>query len=157
MVNDRRGMSKEKSAPVPEIIRPKTVPFSELVIASTRSSGPGGQGVNTTNSCVEVRWNVRETAAFTADEKALIEQRLPNRINKKGEITVSSSEQRSNKQNKETAIENLNDLIQEALKVDAPRETAIPQDVKKKADAARFRDKNHAKRLKAKARGGFDD
>ena len=47
-----------------------TIPLSELVYTASRSSGPGGQHVNTTDTRIQVRWNVKESSALYEDGKS---------------------------------------------------------------------------------------
>lgn len=89
------------------------VPEHELSWRFSRSSGPGGQSVNTTDSRVELSVDVANSTAFSkaARERAL--QRLAGRL-VDGVITVTASEHRSQLRNREAAEERLADLLREA-------------------------------------------
>jgi ribosome-associated protein len=78
------------------------IPEAELQWRFSRSSGPGGQGVNTTDSRVQLRWDVARSLALTADERTRLLARLGPRL-VDGVLQVASSEQRSQRQNRETA------------------------------------------------------
>jgi ribosome-associated protein len=49
-----------------------TIPSSELRWRFSRSSGPGGQHVNTSDSRVELSWNIAASAALTDDQRVLL-------------------------------------------------------------------------------------
>ena len=110
-----------------------TVPENELKISFGRGGGPGGQNVNKVETKAIIRWNLNESAALTDEQKTLIAEKLKNRVNRRGELAVDSQEQRSQTQNKEQAIEILNELVNRALTVEAERiPTKIPRSAKEK-------------------------
>jgi ribosome-associated protein len=96
-----------------------TIPAAELRWRFSRSSGPGGQHVNTSDSRVQLSWNVAESAVLDDEQRALLLSRLSRRISA-GVVTVTVSEQRSQLRNRETALENLAALVREALAPPAP-------------------------------------
>ena len=100
-----------------------TIPASELGWRFSRSSGPGGQHVNTSDSRVELTWNVADSAALSTDQRALLVTRLGSRL-VAGAITVTASEQRSQLRNREIALAKLADLVSTGLAPDAPRRRA---------------------------------
>jgi ribosome-associated protein len=102
-----------------EVSRALTVPAAELGWRFSRSSGPGGQHVNTSDSRVELFWNVAESAALTEFQRQRLSARLARRL-VDGVITVAASEQRSQLRNREVALAKLATLIAEALAPDAP-------------------------------------
>jgi ribosome-associated protein len=90
------------------------VPESELSWRFSRSSGPGGQSVNTTDSRAELSFDVARTAALGPVLKARAIERLGDRL-VDGVITVAASEHRSQLQNRRAAEERLTELLLEAL------------------------------------------
>lgn len=100
---------------------PRHVPESELRIEFARSSGPGGQKVNKTSSKAVLRWNVEASNAFTPEEKAIIKEKLANRINKEGELYLDSDRLRSQHRNREDVVELLDKLVTEVLTPQAER------------------------------------
>ncbi|RKX81154.1 MAG: aminoacyl-tRNA hydrolase, partial [Spirochaetes bacterium] len=103
----------------------------ELIISASRSSGPGGQNVNKVNTKVEVRLNITDSNLLSDEEKVLLFEKLANKINKLGELIVVAQSERTQLQNKEKAIEKLNLLIVNALKVEKKRKKLkIPRSVK---------------------------
>lgn len=91
-----------------------TIPASELRWRFSRSSGPGGQHVNTSDSRVELSWNVFDSAALSDDQRMMLLTRLGPRLNA-GTITISASEQRSQLRNREIALAKLATLLEEGL------------------------------------------
>ncbi|RLD65087.1 MAG: aminoacyl-tRNA hydrolase [Bacteroidetes bacterium] len=120
---------------------------NELSISASRSSGPGGQNVNKVNTKVEVRLNIEDSNLLSDEEKILLFEKLANKINKLGELIVVSQSERTQLQNKEKAIEKLNLLIANALKVEKKRKKSkIPKSVKEK----RLKDKKLKSKKKDK-------
>ncbi|QGN59102.1 alternative ribosome rescue aminoacyl-tRNA hydrolase ArfB [Nostocoides sp. HKS02] len=78
------------------------IPEAELVWRFSRSSGPGGQGVNTTDSRVELRYDVANSTALSPAQRARALERLAGRL-VDGVLSVTASEQRSQLRNRETA------------------------------------------------------
>ncbi|GAA0410119.1 aminoacyl-tRNA hydrolase [Acrocarpospora corrugata] len=91
-----------------------TVPEAELNWRFSRSSGPGGQGVNTTDSRAELTFSVAETTALTPALKARALIRLAPRL-VDGAITIAASEYRSQLRNREAAEMRLAQLLREAV------------------------------------------
>jgi ribosome-associated protein len=93
-----------------------TIPDAELVERFSRSSGPGGQGVNTTDSRVELEWDHTTSTALDDHQRARLRGRLGD-----GPTRVVATEHRSQLRNRETARERLVDLLRDALAPPAPR------------------------------------
>lgn len=91
------------------------IPWSEIEVTATRSSGAGGQHVNKTNSAVQLRFSVSASLVLSPVQKEKILRRLAHKLVQGDEILVRSEEERDQKRNKETAFENLNKLIASAL------------------------------------------
>jgi ribosome-associated protein len=90
------------------------IPETELQWRFSRSSGPGGQGVNTTDSRVQLRWDVTASSALSEDQRARLQQRLGARLIN-GVLQISASEQRSQLQNRDAAERRLVEIIAAAL------------------------------------------
>ena len=100
------------------------VPESELLWRFSRSSGPGGQSVNTTDSRAELSVALARVLPEHLLERAL--DRLAGRL-VDGVLTVSASEQRSQLQNRQAAAERLAQLLREAIAAPpAPRRATRP-------------------------------
>jgi len=90
------------------------IPEAELRWRFSRSSGPGGQSVNTTDSRAELSFDLAGTTAIGPVQKARALNRLAARL-VDGVLTVAASEQRSQLQNRRAAEERLVELLAEAL------------------------------------------
>ncbi|MDN6795154.1 MAG: aminoacyl-tRNA hydrolase, partial [Propionibacterium sp.] len=71
-----------------------TVPAAELSWRFSRSSGPGGQGVNTTDSRVELIWDIASSQVLSESQRARLLERLDTRL-VHGVVTVVASEHRA--------------------------------------------------------------
>lgn len=102
------------------------LPESELHWRFSRSSGPGGQSVNTTDSRVELSFDLASTGVLGEALKLRAEARLAARL-VDGVITVTASEHRSQLRNREAAERRLVRLISDAIAPPAPpRRTTRP-------------------------------
>lgn len=99
------------------------IPSGELLERFSRSSGPGGQGVNTTDSRVELRWDVAGSAALSSAQRDRLLQRLSGRL-LDGVITVAASEHRSQLQNRQAARMRLGAMVAEGLEPPSPARRA---------------------------------
>jgi ribosome-associated protein len=90
------------------------IPEAELVERFSRSSGPGGQSVNTTDSRVELRWDITASSALGETQRARLLERLGPRV-VDGAIIVVASEHRSQLQNRTAAQARLAMLLTDAL------------------------------------------
>ncbi|HPU13119.1 MAG TPA: alternative ribosome rescue aminoacyl-tRNA hydrolase ArfB [Aeromicrobium sp.] len=90
------------------------LPESELSWRFSRSSGPGGQHVNTTETRVEVLWSPATSKVLDEDQLTRVLSRLGHRLTN-GQISVVSSRYRSQLRNRDDAIEILEQLVAEAL------------------------------------------
>lgn len=88
---------------------------AELSWRFSRSSGPGGQGVNTTDSRVELSWDVAATDALPPQLRDRALQALAHRL-VGGVLVVTASEHRSQLRNREAAIARLAMLVDDALR-----------------------------------------
>ena len=106
---------------------------NELKFSFSRSSGPGGQYVNKVNTKVELRFDIAKSQAFTDDQKALLLERLSQKLNQDGVLIIVSQSTRSQLKNKTEAIEKLHEIIDMALKPEKKRKpTKIPKAIKEK-------------------------
>jgi ribosome-associated protein len=97
------------------IVQPGVViPEAELSWRFSRSSGPGGQGVNTADSRVELSWDLGASDALPEPLKARALQRLANRL-VDGVLTVAASEHRAQLRNRAAAETRLAALVREAI------------------------------------------
>lgn len=96
------------------------LPDRELHWRFSRASGPGGQGVNTTDSRVELSFDVAGSPSIPESLRDRALDRLAGRL-VDGVLTVVASEQRSQLRNRETARERLAEILRTATAPDPPR------------------------------------
>ena len=96
------------------------VPERELRWRFSRSSGPGGQSVNTADSRVELSLDLASTTALGPIQRARALERLAGRL-VDGVLTVSASAQRSQLQNREAARERLAAILAKAIAPPPPK------------------------------------
>ena len=86
------------------------IPDSDLVERFSRSPGPGGQSVNTSDSRVELELDLRTATSLSDVQRRRALQRWPG-----GVIAIAASEHRSQHRNRAAARERLADLLRTAL------------------------------------------
>lgn len=104
---------------------PVVIPESELRERFSRASGPGGQGVNTTDSRVELLWSPESSAALTDSQRDRLLQRLSHRL-VDGDVVIVASEHRAQLRNREAARVRLGGLVAEALRPQRARRATRP-------------------------------
>jgi ribosome-associated protein len=90
------------------------IPQAELVVKFSRSSGPGGQGVNTADSRVQLSFDLANSGSMSE----FLRERALARLSSKlidGVITITASEQRSQLQNRKAAEQRLAQILREAI------------------------------------------
>lgn len=113
----------------------------ELTWAFSRSSGPGGQHVNTTSTKAELRFDVASSPSLTDAQRARALERLGSRVTAGGVLILTASEERSQTRNRNAALARFRTLLAEALAPPpAPRRPTRP------TAAARRRRAEHKRR-----------
>jgi ribosome-associated protein len=95
------------------------LPERELHWRFSRASGPGGQGVNTTDSRVELSFDLARSPSVPGPLRERALDRLAGRL-VDGVVTVVASEQRSQLRNREAARERLAEILRRAMAADPP-------------------------------------
>lgn len=88
--------------PGPLKVRSIVIPESELSWRFSRSSGPGGQGVNTTDSRAELLLDIANSPSLSETQRARALERLAGRLTD-GVLSITASEHRSQLRNREAA------------------------------------------------------
>lgn len=87
----------------------------ELEFRTSRSSGPGGQHVNKTESRVELLWSPQESGCLNKAQKLRVTGRLGNRITDEGVLILVSEKYRSQHRNRAEVTERFLDLVTASL------------------------------------------
>jgi ribosome-associated protein len=122
------------------------IPDAELVERFSRSSGPGGQGVNTADSRVELRWDIAASTALSETQRSRLLERLASRL-VDGALVIVASEQRAQLQNRTAARARLATLVSQAL--EPPPPPRRPTKPSRAAQQRRLDEKRQRSRRKA--------
>ena len=90
-----------------------SIPESEVEISTVRSHGPGGQNINKVSSAVHLRFDIQASSLPGVYKKRLLKLN-DKRINKEDVLVIKSREYRSQRKNREIAIERLKEFIRKA-------------------------------------------
>uniref|UniRef100_A0A8D8Y3W9 Large ribosomal subunit protein mL62 n=1 Tax=Cacopsylla melanoneura TaxID=428564 RepID=A0A8D8Y3W9_9HEMI len=115
--------SLQLKTPTPDQIQPTGdlkfkgfIPIEELDITYSRSSGPGGQHVNTVNTKVDLRFKVTTANWLSEDIKMQLIEMNKNRLNKDGYLIIKSDRTRSQQLNLADAMTTLRNMVWKAAK-----------------------------------------
>lgn len=97
----------------------------DVKFKAVRSSGPGGQRANRRSTKVQL-WVKIGNLPIGEREKKLLRKKLSRHINHLDELWVENEEERSQELNKDKALQKINELIEEALKVPPKRLPTSP-------------------------------
>lgn len=134
--------------PGPGIPQGLLVPAAELVERFSRSSGPGGQSVNTTDSRVELEYDAATSAVLTDAERSRVVRSLGS------PVVIVASEHRSQHRNRVAARERLSDRLRAALAPPPPKR--VPTKPSKSSQRRRVESKRKRGQTKA-LRGRVND
>jgi ribosome-associated protein len=127
---------------------------AELAWRFSRSSGPGGQSVNTTDSRAELSFDVQRSPSLPELERSRALERLAGRL-VDGVLTVAASEHRSQLKNREAAVLRLVLLLREA--VAPPPRARRPTRPSRGAKERRLEGKRQRSQIKKGRSGRHDD
>ncbi len=124
----------------------------ELTFQTARSGGKGGQNVNKVETMVEAYFNIAASLLLSEAQKALLQEKLANKITSEGLLLVKSQTERSQLGNKYESIKKMNRLINQALTVRKKRVATKPG---KAAKEKRIQLKKRLSEKKQNRRGDF--
>ena len=114
------------------------IPDDEFDISFARSSGPGGQNVNKTNSKAVLHWDVTNSPSLPWDVKARFLKSFASRLTTEGLIVIASDESRAQEANVKGCLEKLKAMI---LAVATPPKIRRPTKPTKSSQRARAENK----------------
>ena len=124
------------------------VPAGELIERFSHASGPGGQGVNTADSRVQLSLDLATTVALNEKQRERALRELDDRLS--GTIlTITAAEHRSQRRNRAAARERLVNVLRAALTPPTPRRATKPTRASK---LRRLADKKRRGEVKARRR-----
>jgi ribosome-associated protein len=132
------------------------VPVAELEFKASRASGPGGQGVNTTDSRVELRFDLAGSPSLPPKARELALRRLGPRLDSNGVLRVVAQAQRSQLANRRAAVERFTELLSAALATPTPRRPTRPTRAAATRRVEAKRRRSATKRLRGRPRDPED-
>ena len=130
------------------------LPLEELVFRFTTGGGPGGQHVNKTATRVVLLFDVARSPSLDETTRALLLERLANRLDRRGVLHVSVQDSRSQWQNRALAIGRLQALLADALRERAERRPTRPS---RRARQERLDDKRRHSTVKRQRQQRWDE
>jgi len=142
---------------VPEELRitPEvSIPYDELEFRVSRASGPGGQGVNTTDSRVELRFDLAGSPSIPPEAKQRALRRLASRLDSSGRLRVVAQTQRSQLLNRREAAERLAELLAPAMAAPRTRRPTRPSAAARARRVESKQRRSATKRLRQRPQDG---
>ena len=130
-----------------------TIAADELATSFARSAGPGGQNVNKLNTKAVLRWRVASSESVPPAVRARFLARYGNRVNREGELVLSSDQYREQGRNLEACRERLRAMV---LAVATPPRRRIKTRPSRAAVERRIEAKQRQAEKKRNRRRGFD-
>jgi len=128
------------------------LPLSELKFSYSRSGGPGGQHVNKTETKVTLKWNVNRSLSIPGAIKNRFCKDFESKINKVGEVVLSSDKFRDQNRNRDDVLKKLTTMIQKVVlppkkrKATKPSKTAKEKRLKHKRTQAEKKSRRQDKK-----------
>jgi ribosome-associated protein len=124
------------------VTRSVSLPIDEIQLRFSRSSGPGGQHAQRSETRVEALLDVESTTALTPAQKRRVTAKAGS------VIKAVAQDERSQRRNRELAIERLVEALREALRVERPRRPTAPTAASRERRLESKRRRSETKRLR---------
>jgi ribosome-associated protein len=135
-------MSSPEERTYRRVTRSVLLPLSEIELRVSRSSGPGGQHANTSETRVEAVFDVEASTALTANQKHRVTARVGP------VLRAVAQDERSQLRNRELAIDRLVARLAEALKVERKRVATKPSRAAREQRLVAKKRRSETKRLR---------
>ena len=126
------------------------IPFDELEWRFTGSGGPGGQHANTSNTKVELRFDIAGSPSLGPRQRARLVERFGD------SVRVVASERRSQHQNRDLALDRMRARLAEGLHVNPARVASSPSKAAKRRRVEQKRHRGEIKRARRRPSGSDD-
>ena len=144
--------SSNKAAPI-WISGTLAIDPAEIQESFVRATGPGGQHVNTTSTAVQLRFDVRHSPSLPADVRHRLERLAGRRLTRDGVLVLLAQGERSQKRNREEALERLVELVRVAARPPVPRKKTKPSNASKRRRVDDKKKHGAVKSLRARPTG----
>jgi ribosome-associated protein len=124
------------------VTRSVSIPLAEIELRVSRSSGPGGQHANTSETRVEARFDVAASTALSAAQKSRVVARVGP------VVRAVAQDERLQSRNRELALERLAERLRDALRVERTRVPTRPTPASQERRLAEKRRRSGTKRLR---------
>lgn len=147
------GAAHNKAAPI-WISGALAIDPAEIEESFVRAAGPGGQHVNKTSTAVQLRFDVRHSPSLPDDVRQRLERLAGRRLTREGVLVLVAQGERSQKRNREEALERLVELVRAAARPPTPRKKTKPTKASKRR---RLDDKKRHGAVKSlRSKGSYD-
>ena len=102
-----------------------SIPEREIEISAIRSQGAGGQNVNKVATAIHLRFDIGASSLSDHYKERLLKLN-DQRITSEGVVVIKAQEHRSQEQNREEALQRLQNLIKSAVVIPKPRKPSKP-------------------------------
>jgi ribosome-associated protein len=126
------------------------IPANELIWSYARSSGAGGQNVNKVSSKAILHWSVLETTALDPDVKMRFLQKFATRVNREGEVVISSERHRDQGRNAADCLTKLQAMVQQVLRPPKIRKATKPSRAAKRRRVESKRKRSENKKMRGR-------
>lgn len=147
------GTGMDELRPMVVIDVQLAIPESELAFRFSRSSGPGGQHVQRSDTRVELLFNVANSPSLSEEQRSRIMARLAGQIDGQGVLRVVSAMTRSQLENREQALRRFQDLLASALRQRRRRVATKPSKAAREARLAEKRLRSQRKQSRGRVSG----
>ncbi len=128
------------------------IPADEIRETASRSSGPGGQHVNKTETRVTLRWNAAKSRVLSQEQRRRLLSRLGSRLTRRGHLVVHAQRFRSRGRNRHLARERMAELVREALHTQRARVPTRPSRAQRARRLEGKRQRSAVKRQRGRPR-----
>lgn len=108
-----------------------SIPEREIEMSAVRSQGAGGQNVNKVATAIHLRFDIRASSLSDRYKERLLKLN-DQRITDDGVVVIKAQEHRSQEQNREEALQRLQNLIKSAVVIPKPRKPSKPTRISQK-------------------------